>query len=416
MAKITLATLGSLGDLHPKIALGLELRRRGHEITVATMEVYRERVETLGFEFRRLRPDIDINDREFTRELLETRTGPEKLMCELLLPALDDMYRDLTSAVDGRDVLITGEIVYAARSVIEKTGVRWISTSLAPLSLFSSHDPNVYPTAEWLEYIRPLPAFFHEALFGLMKLTISHWFEPYRDFRGRLGLSQDHDPVFFGKFSDLLHLVMFSRAMSPPQPDWPRSSVQTGFCFYDGGTHTAPPGLREFLDAGDPPVVFTLGSAAVMDARDFYEQSAEAALRSRRRAVLLYGIYNDRPAVFDENVASFDYAPYSEVFPKAACVVHQGGVGTTAQVLRAGVPHLIMPFGHDQPDNAVRCRRLGVAETIGRDDYTAATASKMLDRILADDTYRMRSAGVASIVNSEGGTTAACDAIERVLS
>lgn len=416
MANITLATLGSLGDLHPKIALGLELKRRGHVVRVATMEIYRERIEPLGFEFRPLRPDIDINDREFARELLDTRTGPEKLMRELILPALPDMYQDLMAAVNGSDVLVTGEIVYAAKSVVEKTGIKWISTSLAPLSLFSSHDPNVYPTAEWLEYIRPLPAFFHETLFGLMKWTISHWFDPYREFRRTLGLNPDHDPVFFGKFSDLLHLVMFSRVMSPPQPDWPRSAIQTGFCFYDGGTETMPEGLRDFLDAGPPPIVFTLGSAAVMDARDFFEQSAEAARRSNRRAVLLYGVFNAPPAGLDENVVAFDYAPYSEIFPKAACVVHQGGIGTTAQVLRAGVPHLIMPFGHDQPDNAVRCRRLGVAEVIRRCDYDPTSATAALEKILGSDLYSKRAREISEIVRSESGTAAACDAIEEVLS
>jgi UDP:flavonoid glycosyltransferase YjiC (YdhE family) len=71
-----------------------------------------------------------------------------------------------------------------------------------------------------------------------------------------------------------------------------------------------------------------------------------------------------------------------------------------------------MPYAHDQPDNAARCRRLGVAEIIPRDDYTADTATKMLDRILSLDRYRTRAIEVAGIVNSEGGTIAACDAIE----
>src|SRR6185369_9299389 len=100
--------------------------------------------------------------------------------------------------------------------------------------------------------------------------------------------------------------------------------------------------------------------------------------------VLLYGTYNEPPKVLGGDIHGFDYAPYSEVFPRAACVVHQGGVGTTGQVLRAGVPHLIVPFAHDQPDNAARCRRLGVAEAIDRKGYNADSATELLRRILAD--------------------------------
>ncbi len=177
-----------------------------------------------------------------------------------------------------------------------------------------------------------------------------------------------------------------------------------------------PDALAEFLDAGEPPIVFTLGSAAVMDPRDFFDESVKAAKMLGRRAALVYGVFGERPSGLTDDIVGFEYAPYSLLFPRAACVVHQGGVGTTGQVLRAGIPHLIVPFAHDQPDNAVRCRRSGVAEIIGRDDYTAESASKMLNHILVDDTYRKRAAEVAAIVDSEGGTTAACDAIERVLS
>jgi UDP:flavonoid glycosyltransferase YjiC (YdhE family) len=193
--------------------------------------------------------------------------------------------------------------------------------------------------------------------------------------------------------------------------------VQTGFCFYDGHEElpAALPELDRFLGAGDPPILFTLGSAAVMDARDFFDQSAEAARLLGRRAVLIYGFFGGPPKGLNENVIGLQYAPYSLVFPRAACVVHQGGVGTTGQVLRAGVPHLVMPYAHDQPDNAARCRRLGVAEVIGRDEYNAASAAKAIGRILADPSYSERAKEAGEIVRSEGGTAAACDEIERVL-
>jgi UDP:flavonoid glycosyltransferase YjiC (YdhE family) len=210
---------------------------------------------------------------------------------------------------------------------------------------------------------------------------------------------------------------MFSKVLGKPQPDWAKSTLQTGFCFYDGKDDygSISEDLQKFLEAGEPPIVYTLGSAAVMDARDFFEESARAAKILKKRAVLLYGIFNEPPKGTDENIVAVDYAPYSQVFPRAACVVHQGGVGTTAQVLRAGVPHLFMPYSHDQPDNAARCERIGVAKIISRDRYTAETAAKKLRGLLADESYKTKAAEAAKIVNAEHGTKVACDAIEEIL-
>lgn len=409
--------MGSLGDLHPMIATALELRRRGHDVVINSWDGYAEKIADLGFEFVVLRPSIDPTDRELLREVMDARKGPEKIIKDLISPHLREMYEDLMNAAAGADLMITGEIVYVAKSVFEKTRIKWISTSLAPLSMFSADDPSVYPTIEWIEYLRPMPAAFHRALFSFMRWTISSWFEPYRKFRREIGLDPDHDPIFEGKYSELMHFAMFSSALGRPQPDWHPSTLQTGFCFYDGQEDNGqmPDGLSDFLDNGEPPIVFTLGSAAVMDARDFFDESTKAARTLGRRALLLYGRDNAPPKGLDENIVAFEYAPYSVVFPKAACVVHQGGVGTTGQVLRAGVPHLIMPYAHDQPDNAIRSRRLGVAETIGRDSYNAANAVNMLRKILSDPRYSAKAYAAAQIVSSEHGTQTACDAIEDVL-
>ena len=415
--KIVIAPYGSLGDLHPLLALAIELRRRGHEIVINTLEVYREKIAALQFEFHPLRPDVDLDDRELAREMMDAKSGTEKLLREILIPNIRPMYEDLTKVVNGADLLISGEVVFAAASVVEKTGIKWITTSLAPGSFMSPHDPIVPPTAQWLRHFRFLGATFHGGLFMLVRRMVESWFAPYREFRRELGLSENHNPLFDGKCSDLLHLAMFSKVLGKPQPDWHIPTLQTGFCFYDGQSDVGkmPLDLREFLENGEPPIIFTLGSAAVMDARDFFELSAKAARILNKRAVLLYGIFNQPPKLLNENIVGFDYAPYSQVFPKAACVVHQGGVGTTSQVLRAGVPQLIMPFSHDQPDNAARCARIGVARTISREKYTAETAAKELRELLGDLSYQANAVEASNIVKADHGTQIACDAIEDVL-
>ena len=416
--KIVVSTFGSLGDLHPMLALAVELRRRGHKIVVNTLEVYREKIDALQFEFFPLRPDVNPeNDRELAREIMDAKTGTEKLLREILLPNVRQMYDDLMTAIEGADAFITGEVVFPAASAAEKTGIKWITTSLAPAAFLSAHDPFVPPTAQWLKHFRFLGAGVHGAMYSLIRRLVAAWLEPYREFRRSIGLNENHDPVFKDKFSGLLHLAMFSKVLGKPQPDWHRPTLQTGFCFYDGQDDLGkmPEDLEKFLGAGEPPIVFTLGSAAVMDARNFFEESAKAAQILNRRAVLLYGVFNEAPKITNENIVAFDYAPYSRIFPRAACVVHQGGVGTTAQVLRAGVPALVMPYSHDQPDNAARCERIGTAQIISRDDYTARTAAKHLREILENKIYKINAEEASKIIKGEHGTRIACDAIEAVL-
>ena len=415
--KIVLATFGSLGDLHPMLALAIELRGRGHEIVINTLEVYREKIAALGFDFYPMRPDVNPDDRELAKMMMDAKTGTEKLLREILIPNVRPMFEDLMKAVEQADLLISGEVVFAAASVAEKTGIKWITTSLAPASFLSPHDPFVPPTAQWLRHFRFLGATFHTGIYSLVHRLVWSWLEPYRNFRREIGLSETHDPIFKDKFSKLFHLAMFSKVLGKPQPDWHTPTLQTGFCFYDGQQDLGkmPENLTEFLDSGEPPIVFNLGSAAVMDARDFFEESAKAAGILNRRAVLLYGIFNEAPKITDENIVAFDYAPFSQIFPHAACVIHQGGVGTTAQVLRAGVPALIMPYSHDQPDNAARCERIGAARTIAREKYKAETAAKELRELLSDLSYKSKAVEAKKIVEAEHGTKMACDAIEDVL-
>lgn len=416
MSRIVLSTIGSLGDLHPKIAIALELRRRGHIAAINTWEGYREKINALGLEFRPLRPNVDIDDKELHRKAMDAVKGPEFVIRELILGHIREMYDDLLAAIDGADAFLSGEIVYAADAASKKLGIPWISTSLAPISMFSAHDPSIYMQSRLMEMAWALPTLFHKGTQVVTRAVMNSWLNGYRDFRRDLSLSEDHNPIFTDKFSPLLHLAMFSKALARPQADWPPQTVQTGVCFYDESETTElDPELKGFLHDGEPPIVFTLGSAAIRDAGDFFDESVRAAGELGRRAVVLYGRDQKVPTGLNEDIFAAEYAPFSLVFPHASCVVHQAGVGTTGQVLRSGVPHVIVPFSHDQPDNAVRCKRAGVAEVIFRTAYNSQTAVDAIAKVLGDESYRKKAAELKSIVDEEDGPRSACDAIERVL-
>jgi UDP:flavonoid glycosyltransferase YjiC (YdhE family) len=195
-----------------------------------------------------------------------------------------------------------------------------------------------------------------------------------------------------------------------------------GFVFYDRrgegfNQEDASQSLARFLDDGPAPVVFTLGSSAVMHPGDFYRESLAAAQRLGIRAVLLAGIKerDQFPHSLPASVFTAEYAPYSELLPRAALTVHQGGIGTTAQALRAGKPMIVVPWSHDQPDNAERLRRLGVSRTIARSRYTADVVARQLAHVLSDSAVHERAAELGAKIAAEDGLRQACDAIEATI-
>ena len=218
-----------------------------------------------------------------------------------------------------------------------------------------------------------------------------------------------------GQFSPHGTLALFSRVLAKPQRDWPPNATITGTVFYNG-PEPLDPTLEEFLAAGEPPVVFTLGTSAVGAAGRFYDESAAAAVKLGVRAVMLTGGFaQNRPADLPPSVLCVDRAPHQLLFPHASVVVHQCGAGTTAQGLRSGKPTLLVPHGHDQFDNARRVRKLGVARVLFPKEYRAERVARELGALLDEPRYRERAAAVQLVVLKERGAEAAVDAIERAL-
>lgn len=419
--RIVFSTYGTFGDVNPLIALSQELKRRGHQPVLAIPAMFRPKVEPLGIGFIPVRPEQDPSDTRLIAMIYDIKHGTETGLRRFLFPSLRESYQDLLAAVEadgGADLLVTGELAYAGPLVAEKTGIPWASYVLAPFSFFSGYDPPVLPPYPTLAKLQEgVPALGH-VVARFARLVTRKWPEPVYELRRELGMARGANPIFNAKHSNSQVLALYSRVMGEPQPDWPPAVKITGFAFYDGtGSESVlPPELEAFLEKGPAPLVFTLGSAAVMHAGDFYEQSAEAAEILGQRAVLLIGA-DDRnlpKRKLPDTICVARYAPYSQIFPRASVVIHQAGIGTTAQALRAGRPMLVMPYSHDQPDNARRVRKLGVAGVLGRKQYKAKAAAQLIAQLLGDEGYRVRAAAVAVKVAAENGTVTACDALEAL--
>ncbi len=412
-ARIVLTTFGSLGDLHPFLALGLGLKARGHAVALATHEYYRSKIETAGLDFFPVRPNASPDDRELIAHAMDLKKGPERVLREIVLPVLRESYEDLLAAARGADFLVSHPLTFAAPVIAEHLGIRWTSVVLTPMGFFSAFDPPVFPAYPGLARLRALGPRVNRWTMDFGRRTVLPWTEPVRQLRADLGLPPGANPLFEGQYSPHLVLALFSRVFGAPQPDWPPRTVQTGFLFYDrhDGQDELTAEVEDFLAAGEPPLVFTLGSAAVLTPGDFFAASAAAAQQLGRRAVLVGA---EPQADLPPSILAVPYAAYSRIFPRAAAIIHQGGIGTTGQALAAGRPMLVVPFSHDQPDNAARLVRLGVARTLRRDRYTAARAAGALRALLAGSAAE-RAAAAGEEVRREDGLGAACGAIERSL-
>lgn len=418
MKRIVFATFGSLGDLHPYIAVAGELARRGHRPLIATFEEYRDAVEAAGIGFGPMRPGMaGFGDKAaIMKKLIDPWRGPEIMVREMFMPHLRESYEDLARACGGADLLVTHPLTFAGPLLAQKTGLAWASSGLSPMTMYSAIDPALFPAAGWMLGARRLGVTAYRWVFSIPRAVVRRWEQPLREFRAELGLpATGVIAQFEGQFSPRLHLALFSGLLAAPQPDWPAATVLCGFPRYDG----SPPDertraeLEAFLAAGEPPVVFGLGSSAVMVAGDFWRAAIETASNLKRRAILLTGMPPETLGAAPPNVKVFQYLPYSAVFPRAAAIVHSGGVGTLAQALAAGRPQLIVPVAFDQPDNARRAAALGVARSLAFGKATAGAMARELAALLAAPHFADRARAIGDAISGENGARAAAVALEN---
>ena len=372
--KIVVATWGSFGDLHPALALGVGLAARGHAVTICTCALYREKVEREGMDWANLRPDLPSPEKAapMLERLMDAKSGTKSVLTEWIVPALDDSLADLRHAIRGADLLVCHPILYAGPIAAHLEKIPWVATFLAPISLPSAHSLPVPPSLPGAGWVRKTPPWLARPLLEFGKSQVRPWVARVDALRKSHGLPDDH-PIFEGMHSPTLNLALFSRTLGAPMPDWPEHTIQTGFPFYDrlhgGESDKLSSDLESFLSSGEAPILFTLGTSAVMTAGRFFADAASAAGKINRRAVLLVGRGVPLPEGIPHEVLAVEYAPHSLLMPRCAVIVHQGGVGTTGQALRAGRPQLVVPFSHDQPDNGWRIAHAGAGRVAGARRY-----------------------------------------------
>jgi rhamnosyltransferase subunit B len=381
--RMIVAGLGSHGDVHPFLAVGRTLQLRGHDVVMILPAMYEMLTRSLGLQFVPA-GTVDEFDRFSSRRELWDPLKGFQVVAEGVGQSLDWYYNAIKeNHIPGRTGLVLSTLLLGGRIAQEILGLKAVTIHLSPACLRSSIDPAhtpPLPVASWLP-----PWWNRMTYFACDLLAIDRALAPpVNAFRKSLGLPPVHR-IFNGWLHSPDRVIgLFPNWYAPNPGDWPNQTILTGFPLYDEADVAPPdPKLEDFLNTGDPPVAFTPGSA-MRHGREFFTESIAACRLLNRRGILLSRYPENLPANLPPEILHVDFAPFSRLLPRCAAIVHHGGIGTSAQGMAAGIPQLVVTMSHDQPDNAARLNRLGLAESIPARKFTGRRAAELLKSLLSD--------------------------------
>jgi rhamnosyltransferase subunit B len=307
------------------------------------------------------------------------------------------------------DLVVTSSFSLAAASLAEAAKIPRLTLHFQPICLRSEFDcPLFLPELFWLDH---MPRWVKRTFFSFIDFTF--WTKvarPLNAFRFKLGLPPLRDFYDEAVNGAAGVAALFPDWFAPPQPDWPRHLRQYSF----PTSHTSrplPQDLERFLEAEKPPVVWTHGSANFF-VRDFQGCALRVSQELGLRCIL---VSLEPPAIqLPEWAIHCDHVRFEDLFPRCAAAVHHGGIGTTAKCVAAGIPQLIIPRSHDQPDNARRIARLGLGDTVSYRRIEGHHVARTLQNILKSPSVAERCREFQKRMAATDPLTPLCDWAEEI--
>ncbi len=380
-AHFVVVTIGSAGDLFPFMAMALALRARGHRVSFLAPEQHQPYVRDTRLPFVGLPadpavladPDLWHPTRGFGVVWRATRPAMAKIV-----PFVDALPQDEPTVLLVHPLALPEADLCRARRPDLRVAAAW----LAPQNLPTVHDPLLlgpWRVPSWV------PLGLRRWLLGRLAAV---FIDPAalpdvnaaRRARGMPAVRSMLEHLF--AVPDL-SVTLFPAWFAPTQPDWPQPLLRADFPLFDPKPDAAlSPALAAFLKE-DRPLAFTHGTGN-LQARAYFEHAANAVRALGRRAIFLTPHRDQLPANLPPAILWQDYVPLRRLLPHLALLAHHGGIGTTAESLRAGTPQLVVPLAHDQFDNAARVTALGVGASLPASTLDAARLRRALQGILDD--------------------------------
>lgn len=415
--KIVILTAGSTGDVVPMIALGRELKAKGVEIVVATHCIFKDTVENNGLKFAHL----SGNPKEIIQgELGEALVGNSisffqiwhnlKKIQQLLVK---DIVQDAWKACEGADAIIYSTLMrQIAPSIAECLKIKKIPVLFQPL----------HPTRQF-----PCPVITRTEDLG-QSLNLLSWslFElsqwiPFRNeinqWRVRqLGLPKISENYFYlNRIIKEEELVVYpiSSSFFIKPVDWDKNIFLSGFFFLENSNSWRPSNeLSEFLSRGDKPIYLGFGSMVSSKLADIYAHFIDFITKNRLRAIISTGWSNFLPKSPSDSILVIKEAPHDWLFQRVSSAIHHGGLGTTAAVIKAGIPNLAIPFAFDQNLWGSMSFKAGLGpKPIALKKYRKDLFEEALWDLLNNHTFITRSRDLSLKIQEEKGVEKATEKI-----
>jgi rhamnosyltransferase subunit B len=374
---------------------------------MVTSQYFESQARGMGLEFWGLGNAEDYQSIIQNPDLWDPQKGFQVLAKSVILPIIEPVYEIISRFDPSKTILVAQGQVFGAHIAHEKLGFPFITIHLQPAAFRSAHEFPLLPA--WM------PPLLKHGVFNLLDaFVLDKVFAPeINRFRQSLRLP----PVkrIFDKWthSPQKNLGLFPDWFAPPQPDWLPQTQLTGFVYYDkpSGHESHSERLENFLDAGSAPIVFTAGTA-MKHANQFFADCIKACQMLGRRGILLTQHPEQLPHELSPAIQHFAYLPFSTLLPHAAALVHHGGIGTVAQAIAAGIPQVIRPMTHDQPDNAARVKALGIGATLGPKKFNAAALAEKLNTVMTSQPVLERCKSFSRKINPDQSLDDTCTIIQ----
>jgi UDP:flavonoid glycosyltransferase YjiC (YdhE family) len=407
---VKLMAIGTHGDVLPFVALGRELRARGHHVCILANGYHAELIRREAFEF------AEVGSAEVYRQYVDHPdvfhpTRGARLLSGLYEQVTQSVYDYLVEHhVPGRTVTAGPSMTFPARIAQEKLGIPLATINLQPAWFFSADDPPILDTR--LAWVKQAPRWCRRASNRFTQWHIERTLgAPIRAFRAKLGLPA-WDNFIEWTYSPETVVGLFPEWYAPRRADWPPHFRHAEFPLFDEH-ESLPHEVEAFLADGPPPVVFTPGSALAR-ATPFIRAAADACRRLNRRGIILSN-FGKEIGDLPPGVRQLGYVPLGALLGRCAALVHHGGIGTLSQALRAGIPQVVTPLAYDQPDNAVRLCDMGVARRVNMAGINGRRLAAALDQVLNSADVAAACRRTAALIPKKPSLAVACEAIEGLI-